>query len=294
MTAKTSSVKAWLILIILALIWGSSFILIKRGLEVFSPGELGSLRITMAFLALLPIAIKQINKTDRKKLPVLFTIGFAGSLMPSFLFAIAETQLNSSLTGVINALTPIFVILIGLVFFGRKIRALNGLGIAIGFAGTIFMLLGASAFDFSAINYYALYVVLATVMYGLNVNLINEYLPNLRALHITAVSLFLSSPFCLGYLFFFTEFTSKIGVTDGFWLAFIYVSLLGILGTAAALVLFNKLIQISSPIFASSVTYLIPIVAIVWGILDQESLNLYQYMGIGIVLGGVYLANRKS
>lgn len=286
--------KSWLILITIALIWGSSFILIKKGLAVFSPGELGALRITMAFLALLPVAIKHIRTIDRSKLPVLFVLGFAGSLLPAFLFAIAETQLDSSLTGVINALTPIFVILISLIFFKQKIKLFNALGIAVGFAGTVFMLLGGSGFDLSKFNYYALYVVAATIFYGVNVNLIKEYLPNIKALQVTAISLFLSSPFCLGYLLFFTGFVDKIGVTDGFWLAFFYVSLLGVFGTAVALVFFNKLIQISNMIFASSVTYLIPIVAIGWGLIDNEVLNIYQYIGISIVLGGVYIANKKT
>ena len=285
--------KSWLILITIALIWGSSFILIKKGLLVFSPRELGALRITMAFLSLLPIALKHIRDIDRSKLPVLFVLGFAGSLLPSFLFAIAETQLDSSLTGVINALTPIFVILISLLFFNQKIKFLNAIGIAVGFLGTVFMLLGGSGFDLSNFNYYALYVVAATIFYGVNVNLIKEYLPDLKAIQITAISLFLSSPFCLAYLFLFTGFVDKIGVVDGFWLAFFYVSLLGVFGTAIALVLFNKLIQISNMIFASSVTYLIPIVAIGWGLIDNEVLNIFQYIGISIVLGGVYLANKK-
>lgn len=294
MLNMSTKAKSWVILITMALIWGSSFILIKRGLLVFSPGELGALRITMAFLSLLPFALKHIGTIDRSKLPVLFVLGFAGSLLPSFLFAIAETQLDSSLTGVLNALTPIFVILISLIFFHQKIKFLNAVGILVGFSGTIFMLLGGSGFDLSNFNYYAFYVVAATVFYGINVNLIKEYLPDLKALQITAISLFLSSPFCVGYLLFFTDFIDKIGVADGFWLAFFYVSLLGVFGTAIALVLFNKLIQISTMIFASSVTYLIPIVAICWGLIDNEVLNIYQYIGISIVLGGVYLANKKS
>jgi len=294
MLNMSTRAKSWTILITMALIWGSSFILIKRGLLVFSPGELGALRITMAFLSLMPVALKHLRTIDRSKLPVLFVLGFAGSLLPSFLFAIAETQLDSSLTGVLNALTPIFVILISLIFFHQKIKFLNALGILVGFSGTIFMLLGGSGFDLSNFNYYAFYVVAATVFYGINVNLIKEYLPDLKALQITAVSLFLTSPFCIGYLLFFTDFLDKIGVVDGFWLAFFYVSLLGVFGTAIALVLFNKLIQISTMIFASSVTYLIPIVAIGWGLVDNEVLNIYQYIGISIVLGGVYLANKKS
>ena len=163
-----------------------------------------------------------------------------------------------------------------------------------GFFGTIILLLGASGFNISGFNFYALLVVVATMMYGTNVNLIKQYTPNLRALHITAISLFLTSPFCLIYLIGFTDFISKADLSVEFMRAFTYVSLLGVLGTAVALILFNKLIQISNTIFASSVTYLIPIVAIIWGLIDGETINIYQFIGMAIILGGVWLANRKS
>ena len=282
---------AWIMLISIALIWGTSFILIKKSLFVFSPGELGALRITMAFLSLAPVAISNLPKLPKAKLPVLFILGMNGSFFPAFLFAIAQTKLDSSITGVINAITPIFVVIIGLIFFQQKAKFINTVGIIIGFAGTTVLLLGASGFDLSRVNYYAFYVVLATVMYGTNINLIKRYMPNISALNITAISMYLTSPFCLVYLFGYSDFTNKMNA-PGFWEAFSYVSILGIVGTAGALVLFNRLIQISSPLFASSVTYLIPLVAIVWGVMDGEQINTYQFMGMGIVLGGVWLANR--
>jgi len=282
----------WLFLISVALIWGTSFILIKKSLIVFSPGELGALRITMAFLSLAPVAIRNLPKLSKSKLPVLFILGMNGSFIPAFLFAFAQTKLDSSITGVINTITPIFVVIIGLLFFQQKAKLINAIGIVIGFVGTTVLLLGASGFSLSGINYYAFYVVLATVMYGANINLIKRYTPDIRALDITAISLFLTSPFCLIYLFGYTDLMLKMN-EPGFWEAFSYVSLLGIVGTAGALILFNRLIQISSPLFASSVTYLIPLVAIIWGVMDGEKINAYQFMGMGIVLGGVWLANRK-
>ena len=130
---RSPKFMAWGILILIALIWGSSFILIKKGLIIFSPDELGSLRIVMAFLALLPTALVALRRVDKKKLPVLFVIGFSGSFMPAFLFALAETELASSLTGALNALTPIFVILVGALFFHQKVGLINAIGIGIGF-----------------------------------------------------------------------------------------------------------------------------------------------------------------
>lgn len=294
MSVKTGGGKpiAWLMLVSIALIWGTSFILIKKSLIVFSPGELGALRISMAFLSLAPVAIRNLPKLPKTKLPILFILGMNGSFIPAFLFAIAQTQLDSSITGVINAVTPIFVVIIGLLFFQQKAKLINTIGIVIGFLGTTVLLLSASGFSLSGMNYYAFYVVLATVMYGTNVNLIKRYTPDIKALDITSISLFLTSPFCLVYLFGYTDFILKMNEA-GFWEAFTYVSILGVIGTAGALILFNRLIQISSPLFASSVTYLIPVVAIIWGVMDGEKINIYQFMGMGIVLGGVWLANRK-
>jgi len=284
---------SWLLLILLALIWGSSFILIKKSLLTFSAGEVGTLRMFIAFLGLSPFAIPILRKIERKKLPILFLVGFVGSLLPAMLFAIAQTQLESGITGVINAMTPVFVLLIGLIFFHHRIKPKNAMGIVIGFIGCFFIMLGGAYFDLSGINLYALFVIAATVMYGVSVNLIKHYLADIRALHITAISFALVSPISLGYLLIATDFLDKIGTNPQFLSGLAYVSILALIGTAMALVIFNRLVKTASPIFASSVTYVIPIVAIGWGLFDGEVLNIYQIVGIGIVLVGVYLANKK-
>lgn len=284
---------SWLLLLVLALIWGSSFILIKKSLLTFTAGEVGTLRMFIAFLGLLPFSIPVIRKIDRRNLPTLFVVGFVGSLLPAILFAIAQTRLESAITGVINAMTPVFVLLIGLVFFHQKIKTINIIGIAVGFVGCSFIMLGGAYFDLSGVNLYALFVIAATVMYGTSVNLIKHFLTDIRALHITAVSFTLVSPISLGYLLFATDFINKAGTSPEFISGIAYVTTLALIGTALALVIFNKLVKTASPIFASSVTYVIPIVAIGWGLLDGEFLNVYQIIGIGIVLVGVYLANKK-
>lgn len=284
---------SWLLLLVLALIWGSSFILIKKSLLTFTAGEVGTLRMFIAFLGLLPFSIPVIRKIDRRNLPTLFVVGFVGSLLPAILFAIAQTRLESAITGVINAMTPVFVLLIGLVFFHQKIKTINIIGITVGFVGCSFIMLGGAYFDLSGVNLYALFVIAATVMYGTSVNLIKHFLTDIRALHITAVSFTLVSPISLGYLLFATDFINKVGTSPEFISGIAYVTTLALIGTALALVIFNKLVKTASPIFASSVTYVIPIVAIGWGLLDGEFLNVYQIIGIGIVLVGVYLANKK-
>ena len=290
---SSPGLTSWLLLVILALVWGSSFILIKKSLLTFSPSEIGTLRMFIAFIGLMPFALPVIRKIERKKLPILFLVGLVGSLLPAILFAIAQTQLESAITGVINAMTPVFVLLIGSIFFHHKIKTVSAFGIAIGFIGCSFIMLGGANFDLSGVNLYALFVIAATVMYGTSVNLIKHYLTDIRSLHITAVSFTLVSPISLLYLIFATDFLDKISTSPEFLSGLTYISTLALIGTAMALVIFNKLVKTASPIFASSVTYVIPIVAIGWGVLDGEVLNVFQIIGIGIVLLGVYLANKK-
>lgn len=290
---KAPGVLAWFMLLVLSLIWGSSFILIKRGLEVFSPMELGSLRILAASLFLAPIAISRFYRIKRNHLTLLFIIGLMGSLLPAFFFAIAQTKINSSLTGVLNALTPLFVLLMGIFFFKQKYVPGKLTGMIIGFAGTVALILSGSSGQFSNFNYYALFVVMATVFYGVNLNLIKYYLADLKALTITSVSLLFVGPLAGMVLFGFTPFLDTMQHSDGAWLAFGYIMTLGIVGTALALIIFNNLVQMTTPVFTSSVTYIIPIIAVIWGVVDGESLYLVHYISMAAILAGVYLVNRK-
>ncbi len=283
---------AWIMLLLVSLIWGSSFILIKKGLQVFSPSEAGTIRIFVACLVLIPFAIRAFPKIDKTKIPILFFVAAVGSFIPALLFSYAQTNLESALAGAFNSFTPIFVLVIGAAFFKSRVSAVSVVGIFVGLLGCLFIILGGAGFDLAGINLYAFLILAADLMYGTNVNVIKSYLPNVRALHVTAVSFALISPFCGAYLFFGTGFLDKSSV-DGFWLALTYLSILGAVNTALAMFIFNNLIKIASPIFAASCTYIIPVVSICWGLWDGEVLNVYQFLGIGIVLAGVYLANKK-
>ena len=282
---------AWSLLLALALIWGSSFILIKRGLVGLSPYELGALRIFSASLFLLPFAIKKIRQVDKKSIPFLLSIGFLGSLIPSFLFGIAQTSLESSITGILNALTPIFTILIGLFIYRQRQESKVFLGILVGFMGTAILISAGSGAMFSEINAYALLAVLATVCYGFNLNIIKYHLSGLHAVTVTSVSLIFVGPIATIYLFGVTDFWMKLMTSEEARLATFYICLLGVLGTAVALIIFNRILQITDPLFASSVTYIIPIVAVVWGVLDGEKLYTMHYVGMISVGIGVYIAN---
>ncbi|MFY0626186.1 MAG: DMT family transporter [Reichenbachiella sp.] len=284
---------AWVLLILVSIIWGSSFILIKKGLQVFSPAEVGTLRIFIACLVLIPFSFKAFSKVEKNKWPILLFVGGIGSFVPALLFSFAQTRLDSALAGVMNSFTPLFVILFGVLFFKSKLSLSSFLGIVIGFLGCVFIIFGGANFNLSGVNYYALLILLATIMYATNVNIIKTFLPNIKALHVTSISFALISPFCAIFLFLGTDFFQSISMEKNFLFGLGYVLILGAVNTALAMFIFNNLIKIASPVFASSCTYLIPIVSVFWGLIDGESLNIYEYLGIVIILGGVYLANRK-
>jgi len=290
---KNTKVLAWTILVILALVWGSSFIMIKRGLEVYSAGEVGALRILAACIFLLPVSLPQLKKLSSKHLKLLFGMGLLGSFIPAFLFAIGQTQLDSGITGVMNGLTPIFVLIVGSIFFKQRFDKAMYLGIFLAFLGTT-ILLTAGGGGLSGFNYYAIFIVLATMCYGLNLNFIKYYLADLSAVVITGVSILLVGPLAAVYLFVGTDFTEKLASTPGALDALGYVSLLGVLSTSIALILFNRLVQITTPVFTSMVTYLIPIVAMAWGLIDGETLTAGQIGGMGAILLGVFITNRKK
>lgn len=288
---QKSPLFAWALLLILAFIWGSSFILIKKGLIGLTPEEVGSLRILMASLFLLPPALKRFKYVSKDRIPYLMSVGFLGSLIPAFLFAIAQTQLESAITGVLNGLVPIFTILIAFFVLGQKQTKAVYIGVVIGFLGTAILITAGKGNTFTGINAYALLVVLATICYASNLNLIKQKLNDLHAVTVTSASLLLVGPFAAVYLFGFTDFWPKLMEVEGTGLAAFYVSLLGIMGTAIALIIFNKVLQMKDALFASSVTYIIPVFAVMWGVIDGERLYLLHYVGMAAVGLGVYIAN---
>lgn len=296
-TTNDSNLTNWGFLILLSLIWGSSFILIKRGLEVFSPGEVGAYRIVAAATFLLPLSIPRIRNLDKSQIKNLIIVGFVGSFIPAFLFAKAQTQLSSSLTGVLNALTPLAVVVIGSLFYNSKITRRNGIGLAIAFIGVFILVTvkeGSGFGAFTDINSYAFYVLLACVCYGFNLNIIKYRFQKLKPIEITAISLLMVLPIALVYLMAGTQFSYKVVNMDGAIPALGYITLLGVMGTAIALIIFNVMVKTATPVFASSVTYLIPIVAIFWGVLDGEVLLFGHYIGIVAVIIGVWFGNRKK
>jgi len=290
------SAAAWGLLVVLSLIWGTSFILMKKGLVVFSALELGAARVSVAAALLLPFALREIGRVDRTRLKWLALSGTVGTLIPAFLFAYAETRLASGLAGVLNALTAVFALLVGALLFGQRLTGLRVLGIALGLVGTVvLMLLGGSGDAGPAAGgsaWYGLYIVAATVGYGLSVNVIKHRLHALTPVAVTSLLLLIIGGPALAYLLLGTGFVYKLTTVPGAWPAFGYIALLATMSTAVATVLFNMLIQRSTTLFASSSTYLIPIVALAWGALDGEAFNGWHAAGMGIILGGVFIIHR--
>ncbi len=290
---------AWVLLFVLASIWGTSFILMKKGLVVFSAMELGATRVSVAALLLLPFALRHVGTVERSRFKWLAVSGVVGTLIPAFLFAYAETKLASGLAGVLNALTVVFTLLVGAFLFGQRLTALRVLGISLGLAGTVVMLLlgGSGGTDTPTGEgnaWYGIYILIATMGYGVSVNVIKYKLGGLTPMAVTAVLLLLVGGPALAYLLVGTDFLHKLTHVRGAWTAFGYIALLATMSTAVAMVLFNRLIQQSTALFASSSTYLIPIVALAWGALDGEAFNLWHFAGMVIILAGVLIIHRAK
>ncbi len=282
------------ILFFLALTWGSSFILIKRGLETFSSNEVGALRVVITWLFLLPVALKRM-KGFRPLYWLLFAIvGIVGSLAPAFLFAAAQKGIDSSLAGILNSLTPLFTLILGIVFFKLKPYWFNILGVIIGLAGAAGLVSVSGTGDFTFNIGYALLIVIAALLYAVNVNVIKAFLQNVHPVTITAMAFFTIGPFTAIYLFGFTPFLQTMAVSPSAYSGLGYISILAIVGTGIALMLFNQVIQMTSAIFASSVTYFIPIIAFMWGILDGETFKPGFILFVALVIIGVLLVNTTS
>jgi drug/metabolite transporter (DMT)-like permease len=278
---------------VLALTWGSSFILMKRGMDVYSSSEVAALRIFIAFLFLSPLMFRHIKKPLLKHWKGFLGMGVLGNFIPAFLFTKAETGISSSLTGMLNSLTPLFTLLLGVILFRTKTRLVNAIGIMIGFVGAIGLLTVGKSEDMNNNLLFGFYVVLATICYALSVNIIKRDLGEVNSVTATVWAMLFIGPMAGIYLFGFTDFTEKFGTHPGAMTSLGYVSILAIFGTALSVIVFNVLIRNTNALFASSVTYLIPVVAMFWGVFDGEDVQLLHFLWIGLILLGVYLVNKK-
>ena len=282
----------WVYLITLALIWGSSFILIKKGLVGLTSLQLGSLRIIFAAIFLLLIGFKSLAKIPRVQWKYIALTATLGTFFPAYLFAIAQTQIDSTVSSILNSLTPLNTLIFGILAFGLSFRRAQIFGVIIGLIGTFLLIVNGALHHPEQNYYYAILVLIASFCYAMNVNLIKKYLSDLSPLSISTGN-FLVLFFPALLVLIFSGFFEVIAV-ESVQHSLLFVLVLGVLGTGIANIIFFKTIQISSPVFATSVTYLIPVVAFGWGLLDNEMLTPVQFLGAFIILFGVYLSAKKE
>jgi drug/metabolite transporter (DMT)-like permease len=282
----------WIYLVGLALIWGSSFILIKKGLMGLSALQVGSLRIIFAAIFLLLIGFRSLSKIPKEKWKFIAMTSMFGTFIPAFLFAIAQTEIDSSVTSILNSLTPLNTLVLGALVFGVGFERRQVWGVVIGLLGSLLLVFNGAMNHPNQNYYYAILVIIASICYAVNVNLIKKFLSDLSPVSITTGN-FLVLLFPSLAILYFTGFSEVIQV-EKVQHSVVFIMILGIVGTGIANILFFKLIQMSSPVFATSVTYLIPVVAFFWGLLDNEMLTSVQFIGAFIILIGVYLSAKKN
>ncbi len=280
-------------LLVLALLWGSSFILIKKGLVGLSPLQVGTFRVFLGGAILVAMGFKTLKKINKSAWKWLALSGCIGTFFPSILFAYAETEIDSAVASILNSTVPLLALIIGVVFYKSVFQRAQFIGTLIGLLGCVILIMVGANINTNQNYWYASLPIIASLMYAFNANVIKTHLQNVPALAIAAGSfLILILPAAAVLLFsgfFNMEYLSQPKVQT----SMLYLVVLAIMGTVIAKIIFNKLIQISNPVFSTSVTYFIPLVALFWGFLDGEQLNLWQLFAGSIILFGVYVSNKR-
>jgi len=285
--------EKWILLIVLTLIWGSSFILIKKSLEHFNPFQVGALRVLIAGIILMPLAISKYKLFPKKHIKWLILAALTGNFIPMFLFPIAETEISSSIAGIINSMMPIFVIIVGALVWKFETTKQQIIGVCISFTGVCLLAFGGG--DGTELKLIPIVLLLiATLCYAISTTTVKSKLMELSSTILSAFVfsfvLFFPSLIALSLTGFFSEFTFSKDVMTGL----MFVGLLSVFGTGLAMTLNYRLLKVSTPLFASTVTLLMPIVAIIWGILDGEKLTVMQFVGASIIIAGLIFLRTKT
>ena len=282
----------WIYLLILSFVWGSSYILIKKALIGLSPLQVGSLRTIISTVLLLAIGYSSLKTIPRDKWKWILITGLV-SFIPPFLFAYAQTEIDSALAAILNSLTPLATLLIGVGFYRFKIDSKQISGVIIGLIGSVLLMYQGSVINPDQNLLYVFFIIFASVLYAVQVNLLKVHLQDVSAVAITVGNFIFIFP--LAVVIFLMSDYKQININNkDVKVALFCLLILSIVGTVFAKILFNKFVQIASPVFASSVTYTLPIVALFWGLIDGEVFTLNQFFATVIILIGVYLANKKS
>lgn len=289
----------YLYLIILSLIWGSSFILIKKALGgengelVLEPLQLGAVRTMISGVILIAIGWKSFAATDKKDWPWLAVSGLLGTFFPAFLFAYAQTEIDSAISAILNSTVPLISLIMGAVIFGISFSRNQFIGVIVGLAGAIGLVVAGMESHPDQNYLFAGLILIACVCYASNVNIIKKYLQNIKPLAIATGNFIFIVP--LAIIVFFSADGQSIEFTDSrVQESFLYIIILCVFGTVAAKIMFNKLVQMTSPVFATSVTYLMPVIGLTWGVLDGEFFNLWQGIATAVIIFAVVLVTREK
>ncbi|MBK9733978.1 MAG: EamA family transporter [Saprospiraceae bacterium] len=289
--SKSVDNTSWIFLIILSLVWGCSFILIKKALVAFSPVQLACLRLGISAIAFTPLVWWHRKEIDWTQWPKFLAIGLTGSGIPAFLFFFAQTQISSSVAGLLNSLTPIWTLIIGIFIFKLKFNQMKLLGVLIGFLGAASLILLGSTDILGGNPWFAIFVVLGTLCYASSVNMVQAFFTGTKPIIISSMSFFLIGPPAIFYLIF-SDFTKTLMTNGKAIQSLVAVSLLSIFGTVMSSILFYHLVQRTTAVFASTVTYLMPIIAMIWGFVDGETISILHFLGLGMILIGVYFTKK--
>lgn len=290
-TTTTVSLKSWLVLFFLSLVWGTSYVLIKKGLVAFSPFQLAAIRLSVSALAFVPFFILQFKKINWSKWKFLFLVGLTGTGLPSFLFPIAQTEISSSIAGMLNSLTPLSTLIIGVIIFKAPFAWGKLLGLLIGLGGAAILILFGKEAGIEGNTWFALFAVVATICYGASSNIVSSYLRDMSSLMISAASFVMVGLPAMIYLFT-TDFITVLTTHEAGWISLFYITILALGSTVLASILFFRLVLDTSPVFSSTVSYVVPVIAILWGAFDGEPITMIHFLGMILILAGVYLSRK--
>jgi drug/metabolite transporter (DMT)-like permease len=284
-----SKYNNWILLILVSFIWGSPYILREIALESFSHNQVAAFQVFFSFLLFIPLIIKNIRKLSKENILPLLLSGITGNIGPAYFFAKAQTQINSSVAGMLNAMLPMVTLLIAILFYKASTNKKVLGGILLGFAGTLVISFSGDSFG-SSYFWGVFYVFLAILSIAISINIVSFSLPKLTGTEIASLAFLFVGPMA-GIFLVFTDLSTPLA-SESLSKGVLILGLLAIL-TFAGVILYNQLIKKSSHIFAASIAYLIPIVAIFWGIvISGDQVSIAQIASIIIILVGVHLTSR--
>ena len=291
---KNAELKAWITLCFLSIIWGTSFILIKKSLVVFTPIQVAILRIAISGVAFTPFFLYHLNRHEWHRWWLYVIIALTGSAIPAILYATAQTQISSATSGILNSVTPIFALIIGVNFFGKHTNRRQIIGIVLGFIGACaLILLDSSVGSLTGQLLYGSLVVIGAIFYATNVNLVKEYFQYVKPMNLSSFAFFMIGIPAM-MIVPFTDIPYKLQTNPAAWQAFGYLTILAVVSTVMALYIFYKLVQDTSAVFGASVSYLIPIVALIWGFWDGEPIGIWHMLSLAVIICGVYLIRERN